>query len=241
MIPADLSLAHALAIALLFAAWWLYSPLLKLFGRGTLNAQLGVVRVRWMTLSISRQNRTFDALLLNQIINSVSFFGSATLIVVAGLIGTFANVKAVHEVITGLHFFSPMSVELLALNLSVVTLVLAISFFSFTYALRKLIYTVALTGGLPEQAASTPTLQIQVEATSTVLSEAIRSFNNGIRGYYYAVAALFLLTGPIPCIIATCLVMAMLFWRQTMTPTARAIAAYVDALETGNTPASTQK
>ena len=164
-------------------------------------------------------------------INSVSFFGSATLIVVAGLIGTFANVKAVHEVISDLHFFEPMSVELLAVNLATVTLVLGISFFSFTYALRKLIYTVALTGGLPEQAEQTPALKAQVKATSVVLSEAIRSFNNGIRGYYYAVAALFLLAGPIPCIIATCLVMAMLFWRQTMTPTARAIGAYVDAVE----------
>ncbi len=230
MIPADFTLAHAIAIALLFAAWTLYSPLLQLFGRGTLNAQLGVVRLRWMTLSTSRQNRTFDALLLNQIINSVSFFGSATLIVVAGLLGTFANVKAVNEVISGLKFFAPMSVELLAVNLGLVVLVLAISFFSFTYALRKLIYTVALTGGLPEQAEETPLLNAQIEATAVVLSEAIRSFNNGIRGFYYAVAALFLLVGPLACMVATCAVMAMLFWRQTMTPTARAIGAYVDAL-----------
>ena len=230
MIPADFTLAHAIAIALLFAAWTLYSPLLQLFGRGTLNAQLGVVRLRWMTLSTSRQNRTFDALLLNQIINSVSFFGSATLIVVAGLLGTFANVQAVHGVISGLKFFAPMSVELLAVNLGLVVLVLAISFFSFTYALRKLIYTVALTGGLPEQAEETPLLKAQIEATAVVLSEAIRSFNNGIRGFYYAVAALFLLVGPLACMVATCAVMAMLFWRQTMTPTARAIGAYVDAL-----------
>ena len=135
MIPSDLTLAHALAIGLLFAAWWLYSPILKLFGRGTLNAQLGVVRNSWMALSIARQNRTFDALLLNQVISSVSFFGSATLIVVAGLIGTFANVKAVHAVIADLHFFAPMSVELLAINLGTVALILGISFFSFTYAL----------------------------------------------------------------------------------------------------------
>lgn len=65
MIPGDFSLAHAIAIASLFAALWLYSPLLRLFGRGTLNAQLGIVRLAWMTLSVSCQNRTFDALLLN--------------------------------------------------------------------------------------------------------------------------------------------------------------------------------
>ena len=155
---------------------------------------------------------------------------------VAGLIGTFANVKAVHAVIADLHFFAPMSVELLAINLGTVALILGISFFSFTYALRKLIYTVALMGGLPEQADMTPAIATQSKATATVLSEAVRSFNNGIRGYYYAVAALFLLAGPIACIAATCLVMAMLFWRQTMTRTSRAIASYVDAVEPGEAP-----
>ena len=109
-------------------------------------------------------------------------------------------------------------------------LILGISFLAFTYSLRKLIYTVALSGGLADQAVETPQFTIQVEATATVLTEAVRSFNNGIRGYYYAVAALFLLLGPAACIFATCVVMAMLFYRQTLTTTARAIGKYVDAM-----------
>jgi uncharacterized membrane protein len=229
-LPLDLTSLHLVAFALLFAAWWLYSPILSLFGRGTLNAQLGIVRLRWMRLSTQRAQRPFDAILLNQIINSVAFFGSASLIVLAALLGTFANVSSVHAVLSQLHFVAPMSIELLAANLSVVVLILGISFFAFTYSLRKLIYTVALSGGLPDQAEETPQSTIQIEATATVLTEAVRSFNNGIRGYYYAVAALFLLLGPVPCIIATCTVMAMLFYRQTLTATARAIGTYVDAV-----------
>jgi len=229
-LPHDLSNLHLAAFALLFVAWWLYSPILSLFGRGTLNAQLGIVRLRWMLLSTQRINRPFDAILLNQIISSVAFFGSASLIVLAALLGTFANVSSVHAVLSQLHFVSPMSTELLAANLSVVVLILGISFFSFTYSLRKLIYTVALSGGLADQAVETPQFTIQVEATATVLTDAVRSFNNGIRGYYYAVAALFLLLGPVACIVATCIVMAMLFYRQTLTTTARAIGKYVDAM-----------
>ena len=229
-LPPDLTNLHLVAFALLFAAWWLYSPILSRFGRGTLNAQLGIVRLRWILLSTQRINRPFDAILLNQIISSVAFFGSASLIVLAALLGTFANVSSVHSVLSQLHFVSPMSVELLAANLSVVVLILGISFFAFTYSLRKLIYTVALSGGLADQAVETPQFTVQVEATATVLTEAVRSFNNGIRGYYYAVAALFLLLGPVACIVATCTVMAMLFYRQTLTTTARAIGKYVDAM-----------
>lgn len=229
-LPSDLTNLHLVAFAFLFAAWWLYSPILSLFGRGTLNAQLGIVRLRWMLLSTQRINRPFDAILLNQIVSSVAFFGSASLIVLAALLGTFANVSSVHAILSKLHFISPMSIELLAANLSVVVLILGISFFAFTYSLRKLIYTVALSGGLADQAVETPQFTVQVEATATVLTEAVRSFNNGIRGYYYAVAALFLLLGPVACIVATCTVMAMLFYRQTLTKTARAIGKYVDAM-----------
>ena len=229
-LPPDLTNLHLVAFALLFAAWWLYSPILSLFGRGTLNAQLSIVRLRWMLLSTQRINRPFDAILLNQIINSVAFFGSASLIVLAALLGTFANVSSVHAVLSQLHFVSPTSIELLTVNLSVVVLILGISFFAFTYSLRKLIYTVALSGGLADQAVETPQFTVQVEATATVLTEAVRSFNNGIRGYYYAVAALFLLLGPVACIVATCAVMAMLFYRQTLTTTSRAIGRYVDAM-----------
>ncbi len=33
------------------------------------------------------------------------------------------------------------------------------------------------------------------EATARVLTEAVRSINSGIRGFYYSIAALFLFTG----------------------------------------------
>ena len=44
------------------------------------------------------------------------------------------------------------------------------------------------------------------EQTARVLTEAVRSINNGIRGFYYAMAALFLFAGPYACIAATVLI-----------------------------------
>ena len=46
MLPTDLDLPRVLAITLLFAMWGLYGPILGALGRGTLNAQLHVVRLR---------------------------------------------------------------------------------------------------------------------------------------------------------------------------------------------------
>ena len=229
--PADLDLLHIIAVGFLIAAWATYSPLLSRFARGTLNDQLGLVRQRWIDLSTRRENRTFDAVMLGHIINSVAFFGSATLLVLAGILGVFANAARVHQLVSTLPFIGQMTLELFALKVLVIGLLLTISFFSFTYALRKFVYTVALLGGLPEPEDNHPHQAALVTAAATVLSEAVRSFNSGIRGYYYSVAALFLFISPVSCMAATGLVMIMLFYRQTSTRTAKTIETYVDALK----------
>ena len=229
--PADLDLLHIIAVGFLIAAWATYSPLLSRFARGTLNDQLSLVRQRWIDLSTRRENRTFDAVMLGHIINSVAFFGSATLLVLAGALGVFANAARVHELVSTLPFVGQMSLELFALKVLVIGLLLTISFFSFTYALRKFVYTVALLGGLPEPEDKHPHQAELITAAATVLSEAVRSFNSGIRGYYYSVAALFLFISPVSCMAATGLVMVMLFYRQTSTRTAKTIETYVDALK----------
>ena len=97
MLPNDLDLPRILAIALIFAMWGLYGPILRALGRGTLNAQLHVVRMRWMRMLLQthRDHRAFDALMMGHISNSMAFFGSATLLVLAGLLGTMANISQI--------------------------------------------------------------------------------------------------------------------------------------------------
>jgi uncharacterized membrane protein len=228
--PHDLDVLHIVAIAFLFTAWATYAPLLARFARGTLNTQLGIVRQRWIELSMRRENRTFDAVMLGHVINSVAFFGSATLIVLAGVVGVFANTSTAYNLVATLPFVAAMSLELFAMKVLVIGFFLTISFFSFTYALRKFVYTVALLGGLPEPPDNHPHQAALIAAAATVLSEAVRSFNSGIRGYYYSVSALFLFVSPITCIAATAFIMLMLFYRQTRTRTAKTIETYVDLL-----------
>jgi len=95
-----------------------------------------------------REHRVFDALLLGHISSSISYFGSATLLVLAGLFGTLVNVNRVYIVTRELKFLQPMSADLFTLYFAIVTLILILSFFAFTYALRKMAYTFALLGGL---------------------------------------------------------------------------------------------
>lgn len=232
-LPADFTLLHAVAVGLIFALWGLYTPILAAIGKGSLNTQLHAVRLRWLHMhqSVARDQRVFDALLLGHISSSISYFGSATLIILAALVGTLVNINRVYIVTRELAFLTPMSADLFALNFALVALVLVLSLFAFTYALRKMAYVFAMLGGLDINAAPTPEVGVMADQTARVLTEAVKSINNGIRGFYYAVAVLFLFAGPMACIVATVAITALLYYRQLYSPTAIAIARYVEALK----------
>ena len=233
-LPADFALPHAVAVALIFGLWGLYTPILKIIGRGSLNSQLHAVRLRWLQMhqGIDREHRVFDAILLGHISNSVSFFGSATLLVLAGLVGTLVNVNNLYRITRDLKFIDQsISQELFTLYFLLLTLILAMCFFAFTYALRKMAYTFAMLGGLQTSRAESPEAKVMGEQSAVVLTEAVRSINAGIRGFYYAIAALFLFAGPYVAIGATLVITALLFYRQLFSPTAVAIARYVDVLK----------
>jgi uncharacterized membrane protein len=232
MVPTDLDFPRLLALVLIFVLWMAYSPLLAMLGRGTLNAQLHVVRLRWMRMLLNsrRENRVFDGILLGHISSSMSFFGSATLILLAGLVGTLATINRVHASLSEMAFFPPVSLNLFTVYFVALTIIMAWSFFSFTYALRKLAYALAMIGGLNEATERTPHCTVMIAQTAVVLTEAVKSLNTGIRGFYFAVAALFLFVGPWAAIFMTISVSTMLIYRQGFSTEALAIERYVDAM-----------
>ncbi len=231
-LPTDFDILQVFAIVFLFLAWFGYSAILSTISRGSLNAQLTTVRTQWLAASLKRSQKPFDAILLGNMVNSIAFFGSATLIVLAGIFSLFAGVQAIYATVQDLPFISDTSFELFVVHMAVVCLTLMIAFFSFTYALRKLIYVLALVGALPEAELNDfqkGQSDIMVESASIVLTEALKTFNFGIRGYYYFVAALGLFVSPYLCIALTVFMTTVLIFRQIGTNTSAAINDYVEA------------
>lgn len=231
-LPYDLDAPRALAPLLILALWILYGPLLNALGRGTLNAQLHVVRLRWMRMMLDspRHDRVFDAIILGQLSSSMSFFGSGTLLVVAGLVGGLTASGGLHARLTQMAFFPPISLALFTLNFAILTLIMAISFFSFVYALRRLAYTTALVGGLTATNTGNPHARTMIAETAMVLTVAVKSLNHGIRGFYFAIAALFLFASPWAAMAVAICVAGVLMYRQGFSPEALAIERYVEAM-----------
>ncbi len=221
------------ALIFFLVCWLFYEPLLKLLSRGTsLNSDMTVIRGAWMGQMARRENRLMDANLLGHALNSASFFASSNLLLIAASAGalfggesTFASVSSLEVIKTSTRF-------LFEGQLALMVLVLARGLLAFIWAIRQMNYSLAIMGATPEGEAADPSLQAAFgDAASRTLNPALSSFNAGVRGYYFALAAAAWLFGPLAFLIATVGAVALLVWRQRRSSAAGAIANLRKAID----------
>ncbi len=212
-----------LGLSLFFLCWLGYDPLLKLLAHrsGSLNTDMLTVRRAWMTAMTHREIRLLDSQLLGHSINSGSFFASSNLLLIAGVAGIlFGGDQA-------LRGFAAVGAEavpvrLLEAKLGLILLCLARGLLDFIWSIRQMNYTLALIGAAPEVHSEADKLAFG-QATAEVLNPALAAFSQGVRGYYFALAAASWLFGPVWLCAGVVSAFALLVWRQSGSPAARAI------------------
>ena len=118
--------------------------------------------------------------------------------------------------------------RLMEAKLALVLLCLARGFLDFIWALRQLNYTLALIGAAPEDQRENAAFG---EAAANLINPALASFSQGVRGYYFALAAAAWLFGPFAFLAVTLSAVALLFMRQRHSPSARAVSEIRGLLE----------
>jgi uncharacterized membrane protein len=200
-----------------FALCWLgYEPLLKLLSKksGLIAKDLSVVRAVWMHRLCLREVRLYDANLLGHSINSASFFASASLIIIAAVAGMLFQGEIPTKIITDIN--TPLSqAHLLDIKLVLILLCLGRGFLDFIWALRQMNYCAAAFGSLPETIKPQKAKEFS-EALSCILEPAMSNFSQGVRGYYFALAAALWLFGPVALGFGSIGATALLAWRQSM-------------------------
>ncbi len=219
------------ALALFFLCWLGYDPLLRLLARrfGALNQDMLSIRLAWMQAMTRREVKLLDSQLLGHSINSGSFFASSNLLLIAAVGGvlfgggdalrSFAAVGA-----------EPVSTPLLEAKLALVVACLARGLLDFIWSIRQMNYALALIGA-SERLTEERDLHAFGEATAAVLNPALSAFSQGVRGYYFALAAGAWLFGPFWLAAGVASAFALLVWRQAGSPAARAIRSAHRLLE----------
>lgn len=169
-----------------------------------------------------RDSRFIDGQLMGHALNSASFFASANLIIIAAAAGALFGGDATYKSVVGVALLDRVPRLLFEIKLGLVTVTLARGLLDFIWAIRQMNYCLAAIGAAPERG-SKALLQAYADATAELINPALSSFNSGVRGYYFALAAAAWLLGPIAFIVATLGALALLIWRQSRSRSAKGI------------------
>ncbi len=225
-------LANAIAVGWLVLFWLGYPRLTAWLGRGrtSINVNMLALREAWMAGMLQRDFRVPDTALMGQVIQSVSFFASGTIIVVGALVGALARVESLAALSQDLMPGLPASPHSLRLCFLVLLTIFVQGFFRFTWALRQYNYFITMLGAAPMPPIEAGRQARLAEAMSRAMSLASASFNAGLRSYYLGFATLAWLIHPLLVPITTTLTLAVLVHRQFYSLTASTIAIVLDEL-----------
>lgn len=142
-----------------------------------------------------RDNRITDVSLTEHTVHSATFFASTSVVAMAALLGLLGGFDRTYATVQELAFTAKTGRVFMEGKLLLLLLVFAHTFPKLSWALRQLNYTLAMIGAAPTKPGVAQRDRIAQEL-GALLCLAVRSFNAGMRGYYFALAALTWLVGP---------------------------------------------
>jgi uncharacterized membrane protein len=188
------------------------------------------VRTAWMVNMAGRENRFMDGQLLSNALNSGSFFASSNLLLIAAAAGALFGGEATFRSVSSLSLIETSSRMLFEGQLALVIVALARGLLDFIWSIRQMNYCLAAIGAAPNT--DDPERQREYgQAAARLLNPALTSFNTGVRGYYFALAAAAWVFGAEAFIAATLGAVILLVWRQRRSPASRAVAELRRLLE----------
>jgi uncharacterized membrane protein len=195
-----------------------------------INTDMTVIRTAWMRNMAGRDNRFMDGQLLGHVLSSASFFASSNLLLIAAIAGGLFGGERTFRSASSLVVIQTSTRLLFEGQLALVLITLARGLLEFMWSIRQMNYCLAAFGAAP--LISTPEQQQTYgDVTARLLNPALSAFNQGVRAYYFALAAAAWLFGPLACICATLGAVALLLWRQRRSTAAAAVADLRKLLE----------
>ena len=238
----DFQIADWVALAFLIAVWFGYGRFADSFPPAremqaarprNLNAAMHRIRHQWMRRMVGRQDRIVDVVLTGHTVNSIAFFASSSMIVIAGLVGTLGSAGGAFRIIESLGFTQNTTEFVFQMKIVGLIGLFIIAFYKFTWALRQYNFLCALIGAAPAPESQPPEELVErfADHAARMLSLALTSFNGGIRAFYFAMAWLAWFIHPLAFIATTAAMLAILYKRQTSSRSQAAVWAYLEMLE----------
>ncbi len=207
-----------LALALFFGGWVGYARFAR--ARSTVQPSLLALtnreRRRWMLQTTLRENRVIDGVVVQNLSTSPSFFASTTIRIIGGLLAVLSSTERAAEIVREIPFAARSSLLVFDLKIVLLTGIFVYAFFRFTWSQRQYSFGAILVAAAPEHTQFTGEEQRQAFAdrAGRVVGLAAETFNDGLRGYYFAFAATAWFFSPWAMIAASVGVVFILYRRE---------------------------
>ena len=189
-----LPLIDWLALLFFFAAWVGYATFARRLAavRPSILVSTNLWRRRWMLQATYRENRIVDSAVTQSLAASPSFFASTSILIIGGLLAAMGATEKASELVRELPFAARTSVLVFDLKLALLAAIFVHAFFRFTWSLRQYSFGAIMVGAAPEARYFTEDAQRQAFAdrAGRVMGLAAEAFNDGLRAYYLAFAAI---------------------------------------------------
>lgn len=149
-------------------------------------------RKQWIRMALTRDNRIADTNIVANLERNVSFFASSSLLVLAGLVTLLSASDTALGMLNEIPFSDQSSRGEWEVKVLLLVFLFVYAFFKFTWALRQYGLVSVMIGAAPENSLKPGREEIlkHVDSISKMASKASGNFNNGLRSYYFSMAAL---------------------------------------------------
>ncbi|HJV94816.1 MAG TPA: DUF599 domain-containing protein [Albitalea sp.] len=207
------------ALAVFFGGWAGYAW----FARARAGTHLSIlattnrIRRQWMLQTTYREVRVVDGVVIQNLSTSPSFFASTTILIIGGLLATLGATDKASELVREIPFAARTSVLVFDLKIVLMLAIYVYAFFRFTWSMRQYTFGALLVASAPE-AVQFETQGLSREAFADkaggVVALAAETFNDGLRAYYFAFAAIGWFFSPLVFMIGTLGIVYILFQRE---------------------------
>ena len=206
------------ALLVFFAGWVGYAWFARRLAnqRPSLLASTNRVRREWMLQVTHREVRVIDGVVLQNLSTSPSFFASTTILIVGGLLAVLGSNSA-SDLVREIPFAVRTSGLLFDTKVALMLAIFVYAFFRFTWSMRQYTFGALMVGAAPD---ASQFLEKELprdafaDRAGRVLGLAAETFNDGLRAYYFAFAALSWFLSPLAFMLATAGVVYVLYQRE---------------------------
>ncbi|MBP6226105.1 MAG: DUF599 domain-containing protein, partial [Rhizobacter sp.] len=174
------------------------------------------IRRQWMLQTTYREVRVIDGVVVQSLSTSPSFFASTTILIIGGLLAVLGSSNA-SELVREIPFAARTTVLVFDLKIVLMLAIFVYAFFRFTWSMRQYTFGALLVASAPEAEQFQilgPSRDEFADRAGRVVGLAAETFNDGLRAYYFAFAAVSWFLSPLAFVLATGGVIYILYQRE---------------------------